>query len=99
MEERAIRRTSQVGVRELRQNLSVYLERIKRGEPLTVTDRGQPVAMLLPLPAATSALERLVASGRAIPAKGDLTAIGPPPGRKSDRASRLLLAMRDEERW
>ncbi len=37
---------SRVGVRELRQNLSVYLDRVKRGESLTVTEHGQIVAVL-----------------------------------------------------
>jgi prevent-host-death family protein len=35
-----------VGVRQLRQNLSVYLRRVRRGESLEVTERGQPVAVL-----------------------------------------------------
>jgi prevent-host-death family protein len=37
-----------VGVRELRQNLSRYLERVKEGETLTVTERGREVARLVP---------------------------------------------------
>ncbi len=37
-----------VGVRELRQNLSKYLERVKAGEALTVTERGRVVAALVP---------------------------------------------------
>ncbi len=37
-----------VGVRELRQNLSKYLTRVKRGETLTVTERGREVARLVP---------------------------------------------------
>lgn len=37
-----------VGVRELRQNLSKYLRRVKQGEPLTVTERGHVVARLVP---------------------------------------------------
>jgi prevent-host-death family protein len=37
-----------VGVRELRQNLSKYLVRVKRGETLTVTERGTEVARLVP---------------------------------------------------
>jgi prevent-host-death family protein len=37
-----------VGVRELRQNLSRYLERVKRGETLTVTEHGHEVARLVP---------------------------------------------------
>jgi prevent-host-death family protein len=61
----AKRRSATVGVRELRQNLSIYLDRVKKGEALTVTEHGAAVAILRPLPAASSALERLVAEGRA----------------------------------
>lgn len=39
---------TRVGVRELRQNLSRYLERVRRGEVLVVTDRGEEVARLVP---------------------------------------------------
>lgn len=37
-----------VGVRELRQNLSKYLTRVKAGESLVVTERGEEVARLVP---------------------------------------------------
>ena len=37
-----------VGVRELRQNLSRYLERVKAGEALVVTEHGRHVARLIP---------------------------------------------------
>jgi prevent-host-death family protein len=40
--------TKTVGVRELRQNLSRYLKRVKDGETLTVTERGHEVARLIP---------------------------------------------------
>lgn len=60
------RRTSAiVGVRELRQNLSVYLDRVKKGEALTVTEHGAAVAILRPLANAPTVLARLVAEGRA----------------------------------
>ncbi|HEV7808621.1 MAG TPA: type II toxin-antitoxin system prevent-host-death family antitoxin [Solirubrobacteraceae bacterium] len=39
-----------VGVRELKQRLSEYLDRAERGEMLRVTDRGRPKALLGPLP-------------------------------------------------
>jgi len=59
-----------VGVRELRQNLSVYLDRIKKGEALTVTEHGTAVAILRPMPAAPTVLARLVAEGRTtVPAR------------------------------
>lgn len=38
-----------VGVRELRQNLSRYLDRVKAGEALLVTEHGREVARLVPL--------------------------------------------------
>ena len=38
-----------VGVRELRQNLSKYLDRVKAGEDLVVTERGREVARLMPV--------------------------------------------------
>jgi prevent-host-death family protein len=69
---------ARVGVRELRQNLSVYLERIARGETLEVTDRGQPVAILAPISHAASALDRLTAAGLVIPATGDLLTLPRP---------------------
>ena len=43
-----------VGVRELKQRLSEYLDRAERGELLRVTDRGRPKAMLGPLPGRAS---------------------------------------------
>jgi prevent-host-death family protein len=67
-----------VGIRELRQNLSVYIERVKAGETLEVTERGRPVAALGPLPESTSALDRLVAQGRAWPAERSPSNLGPP---------------------
>jgi prevent-host-death family protein len=39
-----------VGVRELKQRLSEYLDRAERGEFVRVTDRGRPKALLGPLP-------------------------------------------------
>jgi prevent-host-death family protein len=39
-----------VGVRSLKEHLSEYLERAARGETIVVTDRGEPKAMLGPVP-------------------------------------------------
>jgi prevent-host-death family protein len=52
-----------VGVRELRQNLSVYLRRVKQGERLVVTERNVPVAELVPLDADLDPIERMIAEG------------------------------------
>ena len=97
-------RPARVGVRELRQNLSIYLDRVKDGETLEVTEHGQPVARLEPLPPAVlSPYERMVAEGRIIPAKGNLADLGMPPAIELPRGSKtlteILLEMRDEGLW
>jgi prevent-host-death family protein len=66
------------GVRELRQNLSVYLRKILEGHTIEVTERGRPVALLVPLPSASTPLQRLIASGRATAPKADLLDLGLP---------------------
>lgn len=53
-----------VGVAELRQNLSQYLRRVEDGERLVVTDRNRPVAELGPPATTGAALDRLIAEGR-----------------------------------
>jgi prevent-host-death family protein len=37
-----------VGIRELKNRLSQYLDKVKRGENLAVTDRGKIIAYILP---------------------------------------------------
>ncbi len=89
-------RRSRVGVRELRQNLSVYLKRVAAGETLEVTERGRGVAILAPLPEASTPLGRLVVSGRAEAPLGDLLELGPPDGPVSTRLSEALMDERAE---
>jgi prevent-host-death family protein len=91
-------RMKQVGVRELRHHLSEYLKRVAAGERFEVTDRNQAVAILAPLPGRRSALERLAADGRIIPARLDLTELGPPPDvhRKMTISEALAEQRRDE---
>lgn len=91
---------ARVGVRELRQNLSIYLRRIEAGETLEVTEHGHPVARLTPLPPQRmGVLDRLIAEGKAFPGKGgNLADLGPPldigPG---PTLSEVLQQMRDED--
>jgi antitoxin (DNA-binding transcriptional repressor) of toxin-antitoxin stability system len=93
---------ARVGVRELRQNLSVYLDRVKAGERLDVTEHGQLVAELGPPSSKPmSRLEQLIAEGTVTPGKGNLADLGPPiempPG--SPSLSQTLQEMRAEETW
>ena len=86
----------QVGVRELRQNLSRYLRRVARGERLEVTERGRPVALLGPIGESESPLRRLVASGRVRPPQGDLLDLAPPKGRVSTKGTEALQELRED---
>jgi prevent-host-death family protein len=77
---------NRVGVRELRQNLSVYLRRVRRGERLEVTERGRPVAVLGPIEDQADAVTRLVARG--VPIRrggGNLADLPAPPRVAVDR--------------
>ncbi len=57
-----------IGVRELRQYASTYLARVKEGESITVTERGTPIARLVPIgEAASDWREEWVEQGRMIP--------------------------------
>ncbi|HEX9636749.1 MAG TPA: type II toxin-antitoxin system prevent-host-death family antitoxin [Acidobacteriota bacterium] len=39
---------AQTGVKELKDHLSEYLRRVRKGERVTITDRGEPIAALVP---------------------------------------------------
>ena len=39
-----------VGIRELKGRLSHYLRAVRRGQALIVTQRGEPIARLIPIP-------------------------------------------------
>lgn len=92
---------ARVGVRELRQNLSVYLRRVEQGETLDVTEQGRLVARLAPAPAPeTSILDRLIAEGRATPASRPIGALPEPiePASGAQSLSDALRGMREDER-
>jgi prevent-host-death family protein len=57
----------EVGVRDLRDNLSRHLDRVRRGEEIVVTDRGRAIARVLPM-SSERALDRLIANGLVTPA-------------------------------
>jgi prevent-host-death family protein len=91
-----------IGIRELRQNASEYIRRVKAGETVIVTERGKPVAHLVP-PKPMSRLEQLIAEGRVREAEepGGFDDLGPPldpvPGQPT--LTEILMQMRDEERY
>jgi prevent-host-death family protein len=58
----------EAGVRELRDHLSRYLELVREGEEVTVTDHGKAVARLVPLDRPRP-LDRLIAEGLVTPGR------------------------------
>lgn len=57
-----------VGIRELRAGLSRYVERVKQGEEIVVTEHGKPVARLVPMNGERK-IDRLIREGVVIPAR------------------------------
>jgi prevent-host-death family protein len=95
------RQLDRVGIRELRQNLSVYVKRVREeGRAYDVTERGESVARLVPLPGGPrSAYERLVSEGRISPPTHDLLDVKPLAPLKGRQLSDVLREMREEETW
>jgi prevent-host-death family protein len=87
------------GIRELKQNASAVVAEVAAGETVTITDRGRPVARLVPI--GEGSLSDLVEAGRARPARRKLSDLGPPPRRASGapELSRLVDELRSDERW
>ncbi len=86
----------QIGVRELRQNLSVYLRRVAAGEALEVTEHGRPVAVLRPLDERADAVERLVTAGRLRRPSRRVAKVPRPIGPLSHGGTEALEAEREE---
>ncbi len=70
---------NQVGVRELRQNLSRYLTEVKEGESFVVTERGREVARLTPSGPVDSPLARLAMDRGATMPRADLLSLAREP--------------------
>ena len=89
-----------IGVRELRQNASAVLRRVSGGEVVEVTDRGRPVARIVPIPQEESVIDRMIAEGRATPASGSIADLPPPIRLPKGRRlpSEILAEMREDER-
>ena len=58
-----------IGIRELRQHASVYVDLAEKGYTVDITNRGRLVAQLVPVREPGSPLERLIAAGIIEPAE------------------------------
>lgn len=85
-----------IGVRELRQNASKYLEDVAAGESIEITDRGRPVARLVPVTG--DPWQELINAGDVVPAPRSLTADDIRPDTYPHSASKVLGQLRRDER-
>jgi prevent-host-death family protein len=85
-----------IGVRELRQNASKYLEEVAAGESIEITDRGRPVARLVPITG--DSWQDLITAGEVVRAARPVNVddLKPRPYRHS--ASKSLEELRSNER-
>ena len=89
---------NRVGIRELKQNASAVIKRVASGEAVEVTERGRPVAKIVPL-RAESVLDQMTAEGTATVAQGDILDVK--PARQAAGAptlSSVLAGLRAHER-
>lgn len=90
-----------IGVRELRQSASRYLALVKAGETVEVTERGELIALLVPVQRSRVARDRLIAAGRIIPASsatGRLRSLRPLPIPAGEPTNQELLDAEREDR-
>ena len=86
------------GIRELRQNASALIKRVIAGETIEVTERGRPVARIVPL-RGRSVLDQMIAEGRATEARANLLDVKPIQAISGKRRlSEVLAELRADER-
>src|SRR3954447_13497895 len=100
------RRVERIGIRELRQNASVYIDMVWReGVTVEITNRGHLAARIVPVERPEDPLADLVAAGLVEPLEGadesrDLLDIVPmplPPG--ATPPSEDIIREREESPW
>lgn len=85
-----------IGVRELRQHASRWLSRVAAGESFQITDRGRPIASLVPV--SSSDWDVLVDAGEVTAAIGRLTDVHPVADVHRASLSDLLADDREDDR-
>ena len=83
----------EVGIRELRADLSRWLKRVREGEEVLVTERGNPVARIVPVTGHRH-LDRLIAEGVVTPAQQPWVGPHPPPIKIKGKLSDFIREQR-----
>lgn len=88
-----------VGLRELNQNPSKVVARVRAGVPILVTDRGKPVLRMVPETQLPDTLQQMLATGEVTPpAEQGMPEVFLDLARNVDSLSDLLIADRERER-
>lgn len=89
-----------VGIRELKSGLSEYLKKVRDGQSIVVTDRGQPIAEISPIKADTemeARLLKLAAEGRVtLPTRSALQPFKPIKLRGGKLLSTVVIEDRED---
>lgn len=82
-----------IGIRELNSKLSAILRRVRKGESITVTDRGRAVAVIVPAGDGRTGpiLEQLARTGRITWSGGKPTGCRNPPRNRGRPVSDLVI--------
>ncbi len=54
-----------VGIKELKTRLSSYVDKVRHGEEIVITEHGKEVALVIPISKERSAIKSLIDSGKA----------------------------------
>jgi prevent-host-death family protein len=88
----------QIPIRSLNQDTAGVLARVERGEVVEITNRGRPIARIVPI--SVSPMAELVAAGLVIPPTNQAPFAMPTmPAESGSEAGDLISSLRDEERW
>lgn len=88
-----------IGLRELNQNPSRAIARVRAGESIIVTDRGRPVLRMVPEIEDPSTLERMISNGSIRPpAEQGMPDLIPDLAHEVESLSDFVIADRDKER-
>lgn len=85
-----------VGIRKLRDKLTRHLGQVRRGASITITDRGEPVALLLPYAQdirseRAERLRKLLSSGHIAPAERKFLSCPPLAKGRGTLPSHLII--------
>lgn len=88
-----------IGLRELNQNPSKAVARVRAGASIVVTDRGKPVLRMIPEVEHSSTLQRMIAAGEVrAPAEHGMPDVVEGLAPETESLSDVLIAHRDKER-